>query len=313
MLTSIKKILKFFQYRFFIFIALVFLLFSLFSKKYTLTFLFLVIAMTFFIYKEKFLKLIFKNFLSSFKIDARYLIVAILEVGFFVLIFLTLLLAGSIVQAAAKKIIDFKLTPEGLVAEGLEANLALIRNFLFYIFGAIVLVLFLFWLISSIFKATIFATILKRKISFGFIKNFAIANLFWFLLWGIILLIFIFAFIGAASVAPILGISILIIFYILYFHFGTIFYLSLILKEKFIQALSFAFSNGSKIRFWILPYAYILIITFIIFQIPSIFISLNLKLASIIAALLILFFRIWYYFFIYTNIKPDLKALIKAK
>ena len=197
-------------------------------------------------------------FVSSIKkIDLNIILIVISDALFY-------FLSGYIVifwlQRIQAKMAAFNL-PTDIISLGYERAqqwIKEVRAFYFLIIFSFILLLIAIIFLASIFKGFIWAKTTNTKITFGLISKFLALNLIWMSFW-FALIILISLFVQPASVLIFTIITI-----ILGLYFTNTLYTLFMKKQKFKSIISSIKLNILKIHLFLLPYAVILLLFFII-------------------------------------------------
>ena len=228
-----------------------------------------------------FLKWNYNLFISSLKkINLSIILIMILDVLFY-------LFSGFLIifwlQRIQSKIASFNL-PSDIVASGYENIQQLIyeaKIFLFLIIFSLIILLIAIIFFASILKGIIWAKTTNTRISFVLISKFLALNLIWMSFWFV--LIFLISFFVQANVVYTFMITVIIIS----FYFTNTLYSIFVKEQKFKSIISAIKLNITKIQLFLLPYAVISLIFFIIVKLGSL---LKFNYSYILVGLLIIIY-----------------------
>ena len=241
--------------------------------------------------KYNFIKQNFTWFINSFKrINLKIFLILILDILFY---FIFVQAGKFFIKIIQKKAANVDLTQNllGLNQQAGSNLLSSVRGFFFFLVFSVILFIILMIINWSVFKGLIWSITTNKKFNLKFLKKFFLLNLIWLPFW------FILIFLIAIGVKPTTAPIFMIISLALAFYLTNILY-PLFLKDNKINKIREAFKLGiKKIHYFIVPYAIIIILFFIISNIYS-FVAANNNLNQNIAYVLLLVFVAWlrYYF-----------------
>jgi len=238
-----------------------------------------------------FVKQNYINFVNSFKrIDLKIFLILLVDVLFYMVFIQIGKYFLNLLQDKATNI-DLNSNILGLNQQVATGLLSSVRGF--FIFAIFLIILFLLLMIInwSLFKGFIWSITTNKKFNLNFFKRFFILNVLWVSIWFILILLF--AFVIITQSAPIFMMVVLVVA----FYFTNILY-PLFLKSHKINEIKRAFKLGiKKIHYFIIPYAIIVLIGFVIskaFSLFSINLIVNQYISYIVGLILIAWMR--YYF-----------------
>lgn len=238
-----------------------------------------------------FLKQNYNIFINSFK---RINLKIFLILGLEFLFYFTFMLAGNfLIKLLEKKTANVDLTQNlmGLNQQAANTLLTSVKGMFSFLVISMILFGILIIISWSLFKGLIWTITTNKKFSTEFFMKFLKLNLIWLPAW--FLLMFLFAIIIKPAAAPIY----MLITLATAFYFTNILY-PLFLKHNKIKIIKESFRLGiKKIHHFIMPYAIIIVLFFIISRLYSL-ITLNINANSNIFFGIILIFVAWmrYYF-----------------
>lgn len=214
----------------------------------------------------------FKSFLSSFRLDKRFVFVAFydmlcLAVFFFLIPLFARYFTSGLSSAAASG--DF-----------------LIALFLLFVYLAAVSLLLL--AAYTVFKALVWIVILKKRKRVVYFKGLFVLNLAW---WLVLLVPFAVLVFGLKPEYRFAGI---IVFAVLYTHLTSLMHYSFINSMRVGRALSRAFAlTFSNFRGFLLFYSYAVIVYFVLLQVFW-FVPKGANIMLFVSLLFTVFFLAWY-------------------
>lgn len=198
------------------------------------------------------------------KIDLNMILIIILDALFYIL-------SGYFVvfwlQRVEAKMGAFNL-PRDIIALGQQRAQQLLgeaKTFYYLIVFSFILLLIAIIFLASILKGIIWAKTTSTKLSFALISKFLALNLIWMDFW-FVLIILISLFVELAS-APIFMIATII----LGLYFSNTLYTIFMEKQKFKSILDALKLNVAKVHLFLLPYAVICLLFYIIVRINNYF------------------------------------------
>ena len=234
-------------------------------------------------------KFIMQNYLllaTSFKkISLKIFLILAFDILFY---FIFMQMGNFFLRIIEKKAANVDLAQNllGLSQQAASGLLTSTRGFFFFIIFSAVLFLLLMVIHWSVFKGLIWMATTNKKFEFRFFRRFLLLNLIWLPSW--LLLVFLFVVIISQETFPIFMIAALAAA----FYFTNILY-PLFLKESKLSRIKEAFGLGiKKIHYFIVPYAAIIILFFIILNAYN-FIAVRLNLNPNVFFGILLIFIAW--------------------
>jgi len=211
-----------------------------------------------------YLKQTFWQFIDHVKINKKILLIAIYDLIFWLLFFGTSYVISTFIKKETSMLgtVNFNQFQILTSQELTETNLVLIKTFL--IKSAIILLIFFLTslVIYSIAKALIWLTLFNKKPTKEFMAGFIKIHFIWWILWTLPIL---FSLIGAQ---PEWRNYFVIFFFFFYLHSTTILQTVYTQKCEMKEAFTSVLNKGiAKIHKFILPYAFALIIYFLLTRI----------------------------------------------
>lgn len=199
-----------------------------------------------------------ENFKKSFLFNWRDFITYIIDIGYFVLLFiLTYVWLLIALKVAHNFTIDIATIFE-LQQPSIESNIDLAWHLLIKIFGS----LFFFFLFSLFVYSFLvlfkWRFLQKKRIGLKNFKQFYLMNFFWF---SPLFILFLYVVIQHQS----LGFFLLL--YPFFMHFHTV--MKLHFNGKALETIKFAFKEGMKVKKFLVPYLFIFFISTVVFFIIS--------------------------------------------
>ncbi len=231
--------------------------------------------------KQNFLEWNNNIFISSIKkINLNIILIIILDVLFY---FLSGYLLIFWLQRVQAKMTTFTL-PTDIISLGPEKAQELvseIKAFYYLLIFSFILVLIAIIFLASILKGIIWAKTTNTKISFKLISKFLSLNLIWMGFW--FLLIILISYLAEPSSAPMFMIAVII----LGLYFTNTLY-TIFMKQQTIKSIIRSIKlNISKIHLFILPYAVIYLLFYIIVRLTN---FLKFKYSTILLGLIIIIY-----------------------
>ena len=231
--------------------------------------------------KQNFLEWNNNIFISSIKkINLNIILIIILDVLFY---FLSGYLLIFWLQRVQAKMTTFTL-PTDIISLGPEKAQELvseIKAFYYLLIFSFILVLIAIIFLASILKGIIWAKTTNTKISFKLISKFLSLNLIWMGFW--FLLIILISYLAEPSSAPMFMIAVII----LGLYFTNTLY-TIFMKQQTIKSIIRSIKlNISKIHLFILPYAVIYLLFYIIVRLTNL---LKFKYSTILLGLIIIIY-----------------------
>ncbi len=220
-------------------------------------------------------------FISSIKkIDLNIILIVILDTLFY-------LLSGYFVifwlQRIQAKMASFSL-PTDIISLGTEKAQQLVsevKTFYYLIIFSFILVLIAIIFLASILKGIIWAKTTNTKISFKLISKFLGLNLIWMSFW--FLIIFLIVYLVEPRLTPWFTIASII----LALYFTNTIYTIFMKEQKFKSILDAIKLNITKIQLFLLPYAVIYLLFYIIVKLNNL---LKFKYSTILLGLILLIY-----------------------
>jgi hypothetical protein len=246
----------------------------------------------------KYLASTYRELFESFKnLDKKFFVISLYDALFIASALFIFMLGSSLLGKAISKLMPLASDPFGIA--GTQVSLlfkaiAVLAIWAVAVFVAIVIA-------QTIFKGLIWTTIMGKKFTSRYFKKLFWVNVSWFLLWLVTSLIIYYG----ASVKY--RIYVQGIYYLLLFYFTTILYILFTRKNVIKRTISKALSLGvRKVRYFIIPYIYAVIIFVIISQLFRV-INPATKLGMFIGVILTIFFIAWMRLYIYSIAKDVLE------
>jgi len=228
-----------------------------------------------------YLKTSITTYVDSFK--NKTTVIALLINIVFTIITAILVTITKIISKPQMDKID-KIDLSNLVAQTeaqLQATTTTLKGFALFALSATIIFLLLFIINWSITQGTIYARLLKKKLSLKFLNRFLLLNVIWFIPWIVLLTLILFGGKVDSYLTPTL------ILVLLFLHFSLILY-SLFAKKPRLSQIKQALKIGTiKFHHYIIPYIVITVTFIIISQINL------LNLHPIIIAIIYLLFFSW--------------------
>ena len=197
------------------------------------------------------------------KIDMSIISIVILDILFY---FFSYYIFIFWLQRIQDKMATFNL-PADIAILGFERTQQLVseaRIFLYIIIFSFILVLLAIIFIASIINSVIWAKVTNTKITFVLVSKFLGLNLIWMSFWFV--LIFLISWLVQPASAPLFMITAII----LGFYFTNTLYTIFMEKQKLRNIIDAVKLNITKIHLFLLPYAIIFLLFYIIFRINNI-------------------------------------------
>lgn len=214
------------------------------------------------------------------KINLNIIFIVILDVLFYILSGYSFILWNQRIKANEPLLPS----PEQLIAMGYERAQQVVtqaQSYYYLIIFSVVLLLIAVIFLASIFKGIIWAKTNNTKISFGLISKFLGLNLIWMSFW--FLLIFLISYL----VEPTSALIFMVITLILGIYFTNTLY-TIFMKEQKLRAIISAVKlNITKIHLFLLPYAVIALLFFILIRLSN---FLKFRYSPILLGLIILIY-----------------------
>lgn len=219
--------------------------------------------------------------ISSIKrIDLNVVLIIILDAIFYILSGYLIIFWLQRIQA---KMAAFNL-PTDIISLGPESAkqlVAEVKSFYYLIIFSFILLLIAIIFLASILKGIIWAKTTNTKITFKMLSKFLGLNLIWMSFW-FVLVILISLFVEPSSV-PIIMIATII----LGLYFSNTLYTLFMKKQEFKSIIAAIKLNTTKIHLFLLPYAVIYLLFYIIATINNL---LKFKYSTILLALILLIY-----------------------
>jgi len=213
-----------------------------------------------------FLRDSFKIFIKSFKkINIHLLFVIIMDLLFFVFIFIASLIANKILTKQALKLQSLPMDTLSLEVDQAQDILKSVSNFVVGMLITIGLLMIFIILNWSFFKYLIWNLVVNGKIQLKNFWKFLLANIVWFFIWLVPFVLtfyplFLMVKLGQLQKPPLFPIIAMSIVLCAALHFTYLYYIGFIKENHIGKAIAFAFKTGTvKIKFLLLPYLFVFV------------------------------------------------------
>jgi hypothetical protein len=218
---------------------------------------------------------------SSFKkIDLNILLIVFLDALFY-------LLSGYAVvfwlQRVQEKMASFNVPADIMLLgqQGAQQLASDAKKFYYLIIFSLITLLIAIIFLAGILKGIIWAKTTKTKITSSLISKFFILNLIWMGFWFIVL--FLIAYLAERTAAP----AVLFFLSALALYFTNTLYAVFMKEQKFKSILSAIKLNVSKLHLFVLPYALICLLFYVIMKLINL---LKFKYSAILLGLISLIY-----------------------
>lgn len=186
-------------------------------------------------------------------------------------------------QRVQEKMASFNV-PADIISIGKENAIQLVsdvKSFYYLIIVSLVLLLIAIIFIASIFKGIIWAKTTGTKITSSLISRFFILNLIWMGFW--LVLLFLIAYLAERTSAPL----ILFVLILLSLYFSNTLYTIFMKQQKLNSILKAIKLNVSKLHLFLLPYAVVFLLFYILMKLSSI---IKFKYSAILLGMVLIFY-----------------------
>ena len=228
-------------------------------------------------------------FISSIKkIDLNIILILFLDALFYLLSSYTVIFWLGRIQ---EKMAAFNLPADVISLGQQKANqlVSEVRAFYFLIIFSFVLLLLAIIFLESILKGIIWAKTTKTKINFELISKFLVLNLIWMSFW--FLLIFLISWLVNQYAAP----KFMIVTIALGLYFTNTLYALFMENKKLKSVLHAIRLNITKIHLFLLPYAVIFLIFYVLIKITNLF---KFKYSTVLLGLIILLYAAFFRYYV---------------
>ena len=233
-------------------------------------------------------KTTFWNFIEHVVPTKQVLLSTIYDTVFWLLFFATTYVLGIIINKETAMLKNINFNQQAVLAQGIaQANITLLKTFAAKIAFYALIYLLIIALFYTLMKGIIWLTLLNKKPTKQYFKQFYKLNLLWGIIW---LAIFIFVLIGVQTEYRN---YLAIIAFAFYLHMTTIAQTTFTVKNTIKEAFNAVIMTGiGKIHYFILPYSFSAVIYWLLTRILQ-FIPTQTTAIIVAAMLIALFYLAW--------------------